>query len=214
MSLIDALLELIYPTRCAFCHKLTQGGAKVCPQCRKVLPYVTGPGQRFRAVDICVSALYYEKDVRQSLHRYKFGGLRAYAQIYGEFLEKCVDENRISCDIITWVPLSRRRLRSRGYDQARLLAEELAGRMGTACAPLLKKRRDNPAQSGTGGPEKRRANVRGVYEAVSGELIQGKRVLIVDDIVTTGSTLFECAATLREAGAASVAAVTVAQTRK
>ena len=215
LKLWEFLLELLYPTRCAFCHQLTQNGAGVCPRCREKLPYTRGAGlkQSFPHVSECVSPLYYEGDVRASLLRYKFHGVTAYAKVYGEFLSKSIDESQISCDIITWVPLSRRRLRRRGYDQARLLAEELAGRMGLPCAALLRKTRDNPAQSGTGNAAKRKANVAGLYEPVQPELFQGKRVLLVDDIVTTGATLSECAKTLHTAGAARVSAITVARRR-
>ena len=213
MKIVDAVLELLYPTRCAFCHKLSRSGEPVCPQCRKSIPRAEGDGQRqrFPFAALCVSPLYYEGDVRASLLRYKFHGMRAYAKIYGEFLAKCVDGNGISCDIITWVPLSRRRLRGRGYDQARLLAEELAARTGLACAPLLQKTRHNKAQSGIGKAEKRRANVAGVYAVLDRSDIRGKRVLLVDDIVTTGATLSACAGVLKAAGAASVSAATVAR---
>ena len=215
MKILDALLELLYPTRCAFCHKQT-GGGQICRKCAGSLPYTEDGEQvrNFRFVEKCASPLYYEGDVRASLLRYKFNGLSFYWKIYCEILSKCVDENEISCDIITWVPLSKARLRQRGYDQARLLAEGLAEHMGVECARLLRKTRNNPAQSSMGGAEKRRANVSGAYEAVDAGRTEGRRVLIVDDIVTTGSTLSECAAVLTMAGAKSVTAATVARTRE
>ena len=202
---VEALLELLYPSRCAFCHRFT-GGEKVCGACLRDLPWTEGREQRqkFPFISCCV---------RASLLRYKFGGLRFYGKIYSEILSKCVDGNGISCDIITWVPLSGRRRRSRGYDQARLIAEGLAERLALPCRPLLKKTRHNPAQSGTGSPEKRRANVSGVYAAADPALTEGKRVLLVDDIVTTGATLSECARVLQMAGAASVCAAAVARHR-
>jgi len=215
MRAIDWILDLLYPRRCAFCHRLIEGEETVCARCRRELPYTAGAGreQKFPFVSRCVSPLYYEGDVRRSLLRYKFRGLTGYAEIYGEFLSKCIDETEISCDIITWVPLSARRLRRRGYDQAGLLAAELSRRRAILCRPLLRKLRDNPAQSGTGSPEKRRANVAGVYETVDAAQLQGLRVLLVDDIVTTGATLSECARMLKSAGAAQVFAATVARGR-
>ena len=214
MKLIERVLELFYPTKCAFCHKLT-GGARVCDKCAGNLPVTPGSAQeqKFPFISQCVSPLYYEGDVRESLHRYKFGGLSHYCTVYAPFMAKCIDENQISCDIITWVPLSRKRLRQRGYDQARLLAAELSKKAGIECCRLLKKTRNNPAQSGTGGAEKRRANVSGVYTALSPEKITGKSILIVDDIVTTGATLSECGRMLLSAGAKEVKAVTVARKR-
>lgn len=214
MKFLDGLLDLLFPRRCAFCHRITQAGAEICPRCLAELPYTReNASQHFPQLKTCCSPLYYVDDVRRSLLRYKFQGLSMYAELYGEFLAKCIDENKISCDSITWVPLSRKRLRRRGYDQARLLAEALSRKKDIPCVPMLRKIRNNPAQSGTGDAKKRRENVKGVYEAISLEEIRGKTVLLVDDIVTTGSTLSECASVLKKAGAKEVSAVTLARRR-
>ena len=215
MRIVDRLLSLLYPAKCTFCHKLTRDGERICQTCRAELPRTPHGAQvqKFPFISACVSPLYYEKDVRESLLRYKFHHLTAYAEIYAVFMAETIDENHVSCDIITWVPLSRKRLRKRGYDQARLLAEQLSRIYRVECCCLLRKKRNNPAQSGTGSAEKRRANVTGVYTAVEQEKIKGKTILLVDDIVTTGSTLSECARMLLEAGAKEVRAVTVARKR-
>ena len=214
-ELFTRLLDLLYPPRCVFCHNLMPRGVAVCGHCRATLPYTVGEGQKraIKGISRCVSPLYYEGSVRDSLLRYKFGSLSGYAKIYGEFLSKCIDENGFSCDSITWVPLSRRRKLLRGYDQARLLAVELSRRTGVPCEGLLRKVRNNPAQSATGSPAKRRANVSGVYRSAAPEKTAGRRILLVDDIVTTGATLSECASVLKHAGAKEVLAVTVACTR-
>ena len=162
MSIGGAILELLFPTKCAFCHRLTEGREqRVCPRCIKSLPYARGAAaeQKLPHIVKCVSPFYYEGDVRQSLLRYKFGGVRAYCDIYAEFLVKTIDERAVSCDIITWVPLSAKRLRKRGYDQARLIAEETAKLMGVECAQLLTKTRNIRAQSLTGGAAERKRNV-------------------------------------------------------
>ena len=115
-----------------------------------------------------------------------------------------------SCDMITWVPLSRRRLRKRGYDQARILAEETAKRLGIPCEKLLKKKIDTRPQSGIHDAEARRNNAKGVYVCCAPEKAKGRRVLVIDDIVTTGATLSECASELRKAGCAEVYAAAAA----
>ena len=214
MKFFDRVLELLYPTKCTVCHKLT-GGDTVCKSCAEKLPLTAGgaQAQKFPFISQCVSPLYYEGDVRESLLRYKFGGLSLYSAVYAGFMAKCIDENQISCDSSTWVTKSRKRLRKRGYDQAKLLAGELSERTGIPCCRLLKKTRNNPAQSGTGGAEKRRANVSGVYTALKPEKIKGKSILLVDDIVTTGATLSECGRILLSAGVGEVRAVTVARKR-
>ena len=214
MKVVDWLLDMIYPPRCAFCRRLLSGREKgVCRFCRPKLPYVPADGQvqHFRNVDKCLSPLYYHGNVKDSLHRYKFGGATAYADIYSEFIVKCIDENQISCDSITWVPLSRRRLRKRGYDQAELLAKLIAKHLGQRPVRLLKKLRDTPPQSQTGSAEKRRANIAGAYACLRPERVQGKRILLVDDIVTTGATLSEAAKVLKKAGAKEVICATLAR---
>ncbi len=217
MKLLSWLLDLVYPPRCAFCRRLLPDGVRgVCRFCEKKLPFVPPDGQvqSFRNVDKCLSPLYYEGSVRESLHRYKFSSLTAYADIYSEFMGKCIDENGISCDIITWIPLSRRRLRKRGYDQAELLARLIAKRQGFHCVRLLKKLRNNPPQSGTGSPEKRRANVKGIYSCIKPDLVKEKTILLIDDIVTTGATLSEATGVLKKAGAAAVYCAAVARSGK
>lgn len=214
MKLIDWLLDFIYPPRCAFCGKILQDNVRgVCKTCKAKLPYVPkdGQAQKFKYIEKCVSPLYYSGAVRESLHRYKFSHTTAYADVYSKFIVKCIDENEISCDIITWVPLSRKRKRKRGYNQSELLGRLIAKSLGMDCAELLKKLRDNPPQSLTGNAEKRRANAAGTYVCRKKSLVDGKSVLLIDDIVTTGSTLSECAKMLKQAGAKEVICATVAR---
>ena len=215
MKILDRILDLLFPRRCVFCHRLTQDDADICMLCRQKLPY-TGDAskQSFPGLTACYSPLYYVDSVRASLLRFKFGGLMHYAETYGQFLIKCIDENQISCDSITWVPVSRRRLRQRGYDQARLLAEEIAKRKGYICEAMLRKKRHNRAQSTAGSAEKRRQNVKDVFEILPDAEVRGKTVLLIDDIVTTGATLSECAGVLRRAGASKVIALTLARRKE
>ena len=212
----EKLLDLFFPPRCPFCRALLKKGESViCAKCDSVLPR-TGPGggeQKLPHIEKCFSPLYYEGVVRASLLRYKFGGMSVYSEKYSEFMSKCIDGKALSCDTITWVPISRARLRRRGYDQAMLLAMSLGRRLGLECEGLLVKVKNNRAQSLSGSRENRKANVSGVYRAAEGADVSGKNILLVDDIVTTGSTLGECAKVLRKAGAASVTALTLARSK-
>ena len=137
----------------------------------------------------------------------------AAAEALGGLVARCAAE-RFSgeFDTVTWVPVSKKRLRQRGYDQARLLAESACRRWDTKPVALLRKVADNPAQSGLTEAAARRANVLGVYEALPEAA--GKRVLLIDDICTTGATLTECVRVLKDGGAESVACAAVALTRE
>ncbi len=209
-SLWDRLLDLLYPPRCAFCCRLlNERETGVCRFCRKKYEH-DGRRRELKHTETCVAAFRYEGEVRESILRYKFRGVTAYGEAYAGFLAKQLDESQISCDIITWVPLSRRRLRHRGYDQARILAEETAKILGLPCAKLLEKRVHTKAQSGIRNAQQRRKNAKGVYVCCAPELAAGKRVLLIDDIVTTGATLTECAAVLKKAGCGAVIAAAAA----
>ena len=172
MDLLKAVLDLIYPPRCIFCGKLLEKGAgEVCPACVSTLPVTEGKGteQTGEFFEKCVSPLYYMGDVRESFCRYKFQGMEGYAEPYARWMADCVrDHVEGGFDLVTWVPLSRKHLRKRGYDQAKLLACRMAKEFGREAVPLLRKPRDVKTQSGLGGPEQRRANVLGAYEPLPG----------------------------------------------
>ena len=157
----------------------------------------------------CAAPLWYEKGAKDALLHLKFQGRASAAEPLGELIARCAAEQfGGEFDTVTWVPVSRRRLRSRGYDQSRLLAEAACRHWGVKPVKLLKKTVDTPPQSGIRAAEERRANVLGVYEAVAPH-VWGRRILLIDEVVTTGATLTECARVLRECGAAEVLCLTL-----
>lgn len=213
MSIFSAILDLLFPPKCPFCGRLLEEGqALLCSDCQRDLPWTQGKagehkGEFFR----CVAPLWYRDKVRHSHHRYKFSGVRAYAGAYATLMAQCLNDRLDEkFDLITWVPISRRRLRKRGYDQSRLLAQELASERNVPCRQLLRKVRHTQPQSSLKGESVRRANVLGAYAICGQAQVAGKRILLVDDVMTTGATLSECARILRTAGAVEVLCVTLA----
>lgn len=217
MKLNTILLDLLFPPKCTFCGGLlSQSGLLMCPECQRTLPWLEGAAaeKKVEFAELCVSPLRYQDDVRQSIHRFKFTGRRWYARTYGVLTAQCVQDHLTGeYDLISWVPVSRKRRRQRGYDQARLLSDETGAHLGLEPVELLRKIRDNPAQSSLKDAAQRRANVMSVYEAPWPERAAGRRILLVDDVVTTGETLSECARTLRMAGAEAVVCVTLARAK-
>ena len=214
MSFISVFLDLLFPPKCVFCGRvLNKGDDGWCDRCTESLPFADNGGRQDGEIyDFCVSPLYYRGPVRKSILRYKFRGMAAYADVYGRLLADCIREQPdIKYDIITWVPLSSKRERTRGYDQAMLLALATALELGDVAAETLIKPYDVQAQSELGGKEERSANISGAYVALDTEIIEGKRVLLIDDVVTTGSTLSECARVLLTAGAVKVMCATLAR---
>lgn len=211
------IMDLLFPPKCVFCRTIMDDNETIiCPKCKKSLPYTKNGGiLKGNFFTVCVSPLYYENSVRDALLRFKFHQMTAYAVPFGKLIAGCAEEYiEGQVDIISWVPLSRKRLRERGYDQARLLAEVVAVQLNIPCVPVLKKTRHTKPQSRTGGAEKRRANISGAYEIIDKEQISGKRILLIDDIVTTGASFAECARTLGMAGADKVYCAAAARKRE
>lgn len=202
------LSDLFFPSRCAFCGQLRTDG--VCPACEARLPRLKKPLLTNAPYGKCAVPLRYDGAVREALLTLKFRGGRYAARGLGALLAQCAaEELGGEFDRVTWVPVSRRRLRERGFDQTYLLAREAARLWETVPTRFLEKHRDNPQQSGLSAAE-RRANVLGAYHTVSPGELSGARVLLIDDIVTTGATLTECVRTLLDGGAESVVCAAVA----
>ena len=212
-KLTETILNLVFPPKCPFCGKVLDA-VGVCPPCEKVLPWIPEEQAVLSEGDLtCAAPLWYEGNVREALLRLKFRGGSALAEPLGELLAQCAAERfGGEFDTVTWVPVSRKRLKRRGYDQSRLLAEAACRRWDTRPVRLLTKIQDNPAQSGLRNEAARRVNVLGVYDPAESETIRGRRILLIDDICTTGATLRECVRVLRDNGAAAVLCLTVAKT--
>ena len=215
---LHGFLNLFFPPRCPFCHRPMGSSAGFCGDCQEHLPWIRAEeAERTDGTDfrLCVSPLWYEGMVRASFHRYKFSGRQGYAKVYGGLMAQCVaDHLKGQYDLITWVPLSRERKRERGYDQAMLLALAVALELDDVAVETLQKVHHSRAQSSLEGADARRENVKGNYAVTDRELVEGRRILLIDDIITTGATLSECATTLREARAADVVCATLARARK
>jgi len=217
MGLVSGFLDLLFPPKCAFCRRILKAGEEgMCARCEKDLCYTkNGGAQKGDFFTVCLSPLFYEGKVRDSILRFKFHEATSYAKVYGRLIARCVRENLDKkYDVISWVPLSQKRLKKRGYDQAMLLAMATALELNDVAVETLVKHTDVPAQSSVGSEEKRRANISGAYRVRDEEFIAGKRILLIDDIVTTGATLSECARTLRRAGAEEVICAALARVRE
>lgn len=213
MKLLNRLLDLIFPRRCLLCRRILDAADdRLCVECTAMaelcppFPDKMHPSGKTKLhfLDSFTAVWYYKGNVRRSLLRYKFGGARHLASGYGYFLaDKLLGEGRLELDVITWAPVSAQRRFRRGYDQAQLLAEAVGRELGLPVVRLLRKTRNNPAQSRLDFSQ-RKANVLGLYTPVNREAIAGKRILLLDDILTSGATAEECARTLLTAGAAQL----------
>jgi ComF family protein len=158
--------------------------------------------------DYARAAAPYGGAVREAVHALKFGGRRSLARPLADLLgEQCGALDAV--DALVPVPLARARERERGFNQAVLLGERLGERLGVRVRPRwLARLRDTVPQSDLTAPE-RRANVAGAFAAAPA--VRGRHVVIIDDVVTTGATVGECARALRAAAARRVGVLAVAR---
>lgn len=211
MGFFSGLLNLLFPPKCVLCRRvLPWGKTGLCDKCRGTL----APQARLRTGTFftkCAVALEYSGQVRDAVIRYKFQDQPGYATAFGEILAKTIMRQLAGeYDLITWVPVSEKRRKERGYDQAMLLAMATALWFEDVAVETLKKTVNNQKQSGLDDPSRRRENVKNVYQASDPELIKGKRILLIDDVVTTGATLEEASRTLLKAGASLVVCAALA----
>lgn len=215
MKGLERLARLLYPPKCVLCGRLLEKEeTDLCHGCRVDAPDCPVSRTKLSFLDSWTAVWFYEDNVRRSLIRYKFRNARSYAGCYGRLLAmKLQREYPGEFELITWVPISPLRRFFRGYDQVQLLAEAVAGELGMEPVSLLKKIRHNRPQSSISGEAQRRANVLGVYRVIAPETVRNRKILLLDDIITTGATAGECARVLLTAGAEEVHCGAVAAVR-
>lgn len=235
------LVQFLLPTRCAYCQnlgpqvlcadcaaRLEPVGANYCVRCgrRRLTAFASPDCAECHGESLGVTrarSLYvYNEAGREILAQFKFHGYVGAGQVLARHLSDWAapdwpalfDEPDTGFDLVVPVPLHPARLRQRRFNQALLPARMLARTGGFSCAPqVLVRRRETPTQVGLTASQ-RRLNVRGAFSVPERQrpLLSGKRVLLVDDLMTTGATLASCARTLRRGGAASVHGLTLFST--
>ncbi len=220
-----AFLDLLLPLKCLGCGR---EGDLICPSCRQSLPGMQLPlCQRCGAtssegnlchncinypltIDGIRSAFTFQGTMRQAILQLKYKHLKTVAAPLGQLLAEHLGSHPLKGEVLVPVPLHPKRLRERGYNQASLLAKELGQHVGLPVAegPLVRVR-DTMSQARTASAVERRRNVKDAFICHQG--LEGKQVLLIDDVCTTGATLDACATALKTAGASSVWGLTVAR---
>lgn len=209
------LFSWLFPPKCVLCGGILEDHElDLCHKCRIHEPQCPILRVKYPFIKQWTALWYYEDLARKSLLRYKFYGKRHYAAAYGRLLAMKLHANdRLDVDLLTWIPISKKRLRKRGFDQVQLLAEKLGEELVMQPVATLTKIRHNRQQSGIVGQAQRRANVLGAYQVIDPAQVAGKRILLLDDIITTGATAGECARVLLTAGAKEVHVAVVGAVR-
>lgn len=194
---------VLLPRSCPLCHR---AGAAPCADCaRDLVPAPPLPPPS--GVDRCDVLLAYEGAGRELVARLKYHNARSTLRWLAWQMAALVDADTQGLDVVTWVPTSADRRRQRGFDQAELLARAIARRLHRPCRALLE-RRPGPPQTGRSAVDRRT----GPALETGARRVAGLRVLVVDDVITTGTTIAVASRALRGSGVSHVAAVAAART--
>ncbi len=230
-----AFLDVLYPPQCAVCHGAAPSGEVLCEAClekapRIVAPYcqvcsqpfagnIKGPftcsdcNERHFAFACAVATRRSRDSVRELIHQFKYGGKIPLKKQLGRWLSETLEDPRLReprCERLVPVPLHHARRRERGFNQAHILAEELSRASGIPVLDCLRRTRYTATQTAFDRAA-RMENLRGAFHLRQHRAVTDLHLLLIDDVLTTGSTVDECARVLMAAGAASVRVATVAR---
>lgn len=217
---------MLFPRRCLGCGQI---GDFICSNCWRTLPRLAPPvcpkcgkpqlggllcascWRELSRIDGIRSVSPFEGIVRQAIHELKYYNLKAISVTLAQLLADYLEINPLPAEVVVPVPLHPKRLRERGYNQSGLLAQELSKRSSLPLVDgCLYRFKDSPPQAKTATVEGRQKNVAGAFGCRDNRL-SGKKVLLIDDVCTSGATLEACATTLKDSGAAMVWGLTVAR---
>jgi len=225
-KLNGVLLDFLFPQLCVGCGR---EGSFICASCWQTLHRIMSPlcprcGKPQPSGVLCPACVSWQTDIdgirspfrfdgviRQAIHQLKYRNLRALAAPLAQLLRDYLTTNPVPGEILVPVPIHKKRLRERGYNQSSLLAQELGKLINLPVVDgcLIRERHALP-QARTSTVGERRSNVAGAF-ACRNRGVQGKQVLLIDDVSTSGATLDACAAALKAIGATSVWGLTLAR---
>ena len=220
------IIDFFFPAYCIGCGK--EGGF-LCDNCCRNLPRIQSPycdrcGKPEVSGTLCSicwgwkanidgirSPFRFDGIIRQAVHELKYHNLKAITECLAEFLFSYLEGNQIPVDVLVPVPLHKKRLRKRGYNQSSLIAKRL-GRLATlpVIDDCLVRSKDSQPQTRTNAVNERQANVSDAF-VCSDNRLKGKQVLLIDDVCTSGATLEACAVAAKAVGVSSVWGLTLAR---
>ncbi len=213
---IPSPLELLFPPKCIICQKILTGRETICPECARSLPVATGTQikHKLEFTEGCYAPFFYEEPLRSSFLRYKFSGREHYAAIFGKWMADCLTgQEQTKFDFVTFAPLSRLRRWRRGYDQAELLAKEIASHLNLPLLPTLTKAYRRPLSRLEGGavPPIRPDHGRLLSAQRRGCARKSAFCWWTTSPLPAPRSLSACAQILKCAGASEITCVTLAQ---
>lgn len=234
LAVLDPFISLFFPVHCAGCSERLDAEREFCGKCADSIEFIQAPrcqicSQPFEGMagefecpncrgaafhfECAVSVVRSRRVIRELIHRVKYSREIWVTKILGGILAKGLDDPRLSAqgfDALVPVPLHSKRLREREFNQSLLLARHLAKHSGLPVRDVLVRHRYTGTQTAL-DREERRQNLRNAFSVRKNTDVTDQNLLLIDDVLTTGSTLDACAAVLLEQGAESVRALTLAR---
>jgi competence protein ComFC len=225
-GLLASLLELLFPGRCPGCGRR---GPTICEQCWPSIPWLgvevcpicASPSRLARICRRCSdshpvlngarAACRFEGITRKAIHDLKFRGIRGRATVLGDLVVEALDSRPLAIDLLVPIPLGRARRRQRGFNQSELIAQRIGERLGVPVSGSSLERVRETSPQVRRSREERRANVDGVFKCSDPALVAGRRIALIDDVMTTGATLDAGASALKAHGADRVYGLVVAR---
>ncbi len=214
LTWMEWLGDLFFPPRCLLCGQVVETGRKLCTRCHE--KYRLSPEkQEFTLGTITVISLFRDsEESRRGVNKAKFQGDSKTLEYFGlemaKMLRDCCPDPLF--DGVTFVPMPTERQKNRGYNQAEVLARVVARELGVPLISNLLEKQDILTQHNLSGSMRRKRG--SGCRLIPGVRLQGERLLLVDDICTTGTTLQECGLLLRQAGASEVAGIVLLRRQK
>lgn len=213
--LIDCFLEMVYGTEedCIICKEYVNNQElTLCDSCISMIKSCNSSYNLI--IDnhnvICFSGVYYSGIAKELISRLKYKSDFVAGNVLSKYMVEAIKQNKLCFDLITYVPATKNSLKKRGYNQSEFLAKVLGNVTETKVLGLLDKIKETKDQIGLSG-EERWNNLKGSYKVKKAEPIIGKRILLVDDVITTGATVFFCAEDMIKNGAKEVYIITAAK---
>lgn len=219
-------LDWIYPPECAGCG---EPGYRLCIKCQESIRFITGKvcqicGMPLEGKDEVCSACQktpppyevmrslcrYEGVIRDCVHDLKYRNNQSLGELFSTRMVDLIRREGWQADIVVPVPLSSDREAERGYNQSALLARPIALKLGWRYQPICLTRTRITKSQVSLSIEERKHNVEGAFHAIT-DLVRGRRILLIDDVTTTGSTINECTKALKQAGAVKVYCITLSK---
>ncbi len=213
MNVLQRVLDLLWPRNCEICGRPVDREARyICADCLNRIPFVR-PEDGMYEIDDAASAVRFECETREMINGYKF---RSHIWLKNDFVDWMEAAARAKFDVaaidaVVAIPTTLGHKLNRGYNQSAMMAEALAKRLERKFLARAVTRIGHPKRQSSLSEEERRENVKGTFAVREPSLVRGRTILLVDDIMTTGATLSECAKTLKAAGAWRVWCLTLAR---